>query len=206
MWWKSIVGSVVACIFVSASYGGGTMCSSVQIPVVAGDYARSLTELRHLGKYSDLHDQYRIVGQCLFELIGTGNGSQQTVVGWIDDAISSGVSDAALMRALGSMGSGGYPAGNVSEVIRWTNKAMNLGSADAKALLGLLHFWGRGVPEDYLKGIMLLEEAANEGSVYAQVKLAQAYAEGKYLPADKAKSVFWGEKAKDSASRQGWSQ
>ena len=54
----------------------------------------------------------------------------------------------------------------------------NLGDASSQAELGLIYYYGRGVPQDYSKAFYWLQQAANHGHKEMQGMLALMYEKG----------------------------
>jgi TPR repeat protein len=80
------------------------------------------------------------------------------------------------------------------------NKAANLGSVNAKAMLARLFWEGTEVSKDFKRGFELATEAAEGGSETAATMLAQSYEWGTQLPADFLKAVEMYELAEKNGS------
>jgi TPR repeat protein len=64
------------------------------------------------------------------------------------------------------------------KAFHWTNCAIKNGHDDARALLGLLHYYGLGTPENVEEGLRILEPMAENGNLQAQNHLAYFYING----------------------------
>ena len=61
--------------------------------------------------------------------------------------------------------------------------------------LGLMYYFGRGVPKDYAEAARLFRKAAEKGVAWAQSQLGGMYLEGQGVPKDDAEGVRWFRKA-----------
>ena len=64
------------------------------------------------------------------------------------------------------------------KMIEYLNKAIELGSLDAKNVLGTCYYNGYGVVQDYGKAASILKEVAEQGHAGAQSNLALLYLNG----------------------------
>lgn len=67
---------------------------------------------------------------------------------------------------------------NYETAFKAFEKGVALGNKDAKAFLGIMYVIGEGVKEDSKKGFNFVQEAANEGSPFALVEMADYYFSG----------------------------
>lgn len=79
------------------------------------------------------------------------------------------------------------------------------GASVAQYGLGLLNFYGRGVPQDYAEAMRWSREAADQGNANAQAIVGLLYANGRGVPKDYAEAMLWYRKAADQgdANAQG---
>ncbi len=74
-------------------------------------------------------------------------------------------------------------------------KKATQGVADAQTNLGLLYYYGRGVPRDYMKAREWFTKAAAQGDADAQYNLGALYDFGKGVPQDFFTARHWYEQA-----------
>ncbi|MEK7760113.1 MAG: tetratricopeptide repeat protein [Nitrospirota bacterium] len=74
-------------------------------------------------------------------------------------------------------------------------KKATQGVAEAQTNLGLLYYYGRGVPRDYKKAREWFEKAAAQGDADAQYNLGVLYDFGKGVPQDFSTARHWYEQA-----------
>ena len=65
------------------------------------------------------------------------------------------------------------------------------GDVEAQVTLGLMYFFGDGVPQDYAEAVRWLRQAADQEHANAQYNLGVMYAEGRGVPQDEAEAVRW---------------
>ena len=65
------------------------------------------------------------------------------------------------------------------------------GDASAQYDVGVSLYYGRGRPQDYVKALYWVTQAANQGHMEAQVLLATIYREGLAVPADTVQVAHW---------------
>ena len=69
------------------------------------------------------------------------------------------------------------------------------GDADAQFNLGVLYYYGDGVPQDYAKARRWWEQAAAQGHAGATLNLGLMYVRGQGVPQNDAKARQWWERA-----------
>lgn len=74
-------------------------------------------------------------------------------------------------------------------------QAAEAGDADAQFEMGVLHHYGRGVPQDFFKAVSLYREAGEQGHLGAQSNLGILYASGLGIPRDYGQALHWFTKA-----------
>jgi TPR repeat protein len=113
---------------------------------------------------------------------------------------------AALTFAVGFAGS--VAAGEVTGVTANFTKGqyaalltlVEQGNADAQAVLGLVYYEGRVVPQDYAAAAMWYRKAAEQGHAEAQIQLGVLYHDGEGVPQDDAAAVRWFRKATEQSN------
>lgn len=65
------------------------------------------------------------------------------------------------------------------------------GNAQAQSLLGLMHFFGQGVPQNYPEALRWLHLAAAQSEPKAQFKLGSIHANGQGVKRDKVRAAMW---------------
>ncbi len=74
-------------------------------------------------------------------------------------------------------------------------KAAEQGHATAQRNLGVMYFWGYGVPEDKAKAVKWYTKAGEQGDDSAQFQLGLMYLAGEGVPKNGKKAVEWLTKA-----------
>lgn len=69
--------------------------------------------------------------------------------------------------------------------------AANRGEAIGQYKLGLLYYWGNGVPKDYLAAVDWLRKAAEQGNAEGQFNIGQLFVTGQGVPRDPEKAAKW---------------
>src|SRR5699024_9286705 len=64
----------------------------------------------------------------------------------------------------------------------------NLGDASSQGQLGLIYYYGKGLPQDYSKAFYWLQQAANHGDKEMQGMLALMYEKGQGVHQNDAKA------------------
>ena len=67
----------------------------------------------------------------------------------------------------------------------------NGGHAEVQAMLGVMYFDGRGVPQDYAEALRWYHLAAEQGLAVAQLNLGVMYGNGQGVPKDQAEEMKW---------------
>ncbi len=65
------------------------------------------------------------------------------------------------------------------------------GDAWAQSGLGLMYYFGRGVPKDYVEAVRWFRKAAEQGVAWVQSLLGGMYLEGQGVPKDDAEAARW---------------
>ena len=80
---------------------------------------------------------------------------------------------------------------NISEAIKWWDRAAHLGSKGAQHNLGLMYFLGQGVEKNLSKAREYYLSAAKQGSKEAQNSLGFMYFEGTGVKKDLIEAYAW---------------
>ena len=75
------------------------------------------------------------------------------------------------------------------------NKFRQAGDADAQFEMGVLHQYGRGVPQNLFEAVSFYRNAAEQGHLGAQSNLGILYASGQGIPRDYGEALHWFTKA-----------
>lgn len=75
-------------------------------------------------------------------------------------------------------------------VAKWQIVA-DTGNAQAQSLMGLMHFFGQGVPQNYAVALRWLHLAAAQSEPKAQFKLGSMHANGQGVKRDKVRAAMW---------------
>ena len=84
---------------------------------------------------------------------------------------------------------------NYAQTVRLLRPWAERGDAQAQYGLGLMHYHGQGVTQDYIKAREWFEKAAAQGLAAAQYNLGLMYHAGRGVARDYAKAREWFEKA-----------
>lgn len=89
-----------------------------------------------------------------------------------------------------------------AEAAKWIRKAAEMGDPQAKKLLGLLYWTGRGVPKDVNEAVNWFREAAEAGDAEAMRNLAIAYDTGVGVKKSAAEATRWLRRAAEAGDAQ----
>jgi TPR repeat protein len=78
----------------------------------------------------------------------------------------------------------------ITAVALWKIVA-DTGNPQAQSLLGLMHFFGQGVPQNYATALTWLYLAAAQGEPKAQFKLGSMHGNGQGVKRDKVRAAMW---------------
>ena len=81
------------------------------------------------------------------------------------------------------------------EAVVWYAKCVDMGSMIGHYNLGMLTYYGHGVPQDYHKAFGLLQKAAESGDADAQFRIAWMYEQGLGIKQNYKQAYGWYEKA-----------
>ena len=107
---------------------------------------------------------------------------------------TAGDAEAALKLGLLYCKGTGVPQ-NLTEGIKWIEKAADQGNASAENDVAIAYFKGQGVTQDYPEAVIWFIRAANQGNVNAQRTLGAIYSVGQGVPEDDAQAFEWFKKA-----------
>jgi uncharacterized protein len=95
-----------------------------------------------------------------------------------------------------------YQNGDYATVLRLARPLATEGDARAQSLLGLVHYRGRGVPQEYPEAAKWFRRAADQGDANAQFYLGVMSSAGQGVPQDYAEGVKWFRLAADQGDPQ----
>jgi TPR repeat protein len=95
-----------------------------------------------------------------------------------------------------------YQNGDYPTALRLARPLAAAGDARAQAMLGLLYYGGRGLPQDYNEALRWFRAAADQNDVNAQVHLGVMFSEGRGVPQDSAEAAKWFHRAADLGDAQ----
>ena len=95
-----------------------------------------------------------------------------------------------------------YQNGDYATVLKLATPLAVEGDARAQSVLGLLHYRGRGVPQDYNEAAQWFRRAADQGDAAAQFYLGVMFSEGQGVPKDYAEAAKWYRLAADRGDAQ----
>jgi TPR repeat protein len=95
--------------------------------------------------------------------------------------------------AAGPLDDGGaaYNRGDYATALRLLRPLANQGDAGAQIKLGLMYFWGRGVPQNDAEALKWYRLAADQGNASGQYFLGRLYADGEGVPQNYAEALKW---------------
>ena len=84
-----------------------------------------------------------------------------------------------------------YQKGDYEAVLRLGHPLAAEGDARAQSILGLLHYRGRGVPQDLDEAVRWFRQAGDQGDATAQFYLGVMHSEGRGVPQNYAEAARW---------------
>ena len=84
-----------------------------------------------------------------------------------------------------------YQRGDYEAVLRLGHPLAAEGDARAQSILGLLHYRGRGVPQDLDEAVRRFRQAGDQGDATAQFYLGVMHSEGRGVPQNYAEAARW---------------
>ena len=88
-----------------------------------------------------------------------------------------------------------YNKGDYKAALRQFRPLAEEGHAEAQFNLGVMHYYGEGIPKDDGQAVFWYRKAAEQGVAEAQFNLGFMYANGEGVPEDDRQAVFWFRKA-----------
>ncbi len=175
-WYKKAVrqGSLDAATNIGLMYAQGRG--------VPKDHAEALTWLRQAAEGGDAIAQYNLA-----LLYSRGDGipkNDQESVRWLTAAAAHNVIPALLDLANFYMHPPSLTSEDVNRAISYYEKAAELGSARAQAILGTIFAKGLQGKPDYEQSVNWYRKAADQGERDGQCGLAMRYALGQGVPVD----------------------
>jgi hypothetical protein len=84
-----------------------------------------------------------------------------------------------------------FMIGDYTRAVPYFKRLAELGHPEAQRLLGVVYYFGQGVPQDYLRSLTWFEKAANQGCFGAYSAVASLYRDGKGTSVDLGKAYMW---------------
>ena len=120
-------------------------------------------------------------------------------LGWVGLPILAGIAGAGwasrsrseILTDKSYSGQAAYEVGDFAKALRLCKPAAEQGNARAEYTLGLMYYFGRGVPQNYLEAAKWYRRAAEQGDPNAQYNLGLMYHHGQGVPRDDAESMKW---------------
>jgi hypothetical protein len=84
-----------------------------------------------------------------------------------------------------------YTAGDFARSVPVFKKLADLGHPVAERLMGIVYYFGQGVPVDYRMSLSYFEKSANQGCFSAYAPTAQLYQRGEGAIQDPSKAYTW---------------
>lgn len=84
-----------------------------------------------------------------------------------------------------------YTAGDFARSVPVFRKLADLGHPVAERLMGIVYYFGQGVPVDYRMSLSYFEKSANQGCFSAYAPTAQLYQRGEGAIQDPGKAYTW---------------
>jgi predicted aspartyl protease len=113
--------------------------------------------------------------------------------------LAGGVLALALfgVAAAGPLEDGGtaYWRGDYAVALQILGPLAEQGNAGAQNYIGLMYYYGLGVPQDYAQAVAWYRKAAEQGYALSQSNLGAMYYQGQGVPQDYAQALAWDRKA-----------
>jgi len=84
-----------------------------------------------------------------------------------------------------------YMIGDYIKAVPYFKRLADIGHPEAQRLMGVVYYFGQGVPQDYLRSLYWFEKAANQGCFGAYSAVASLYRDGKGTSVDLGKAYMW---------------
>jgi hypothetical protein len=84
-----------------------------------------------------------------------------------------------------------YQQGDYTRAAPYFERMAKLGHPEAQRLMGVVYYFGQGVPQDYARSLYWFEKAANQGCWTAYAATALMYRDGKGTGVDYGKAYMW---------------
>ncbi|HEX4506020.1 MAG TPA: tetratricopeptide repeat protein [Alphaproteobacteria bacterium] len=90
-----------------------------------------------------------------------------------------------------AVGWSAYMQGDYNGAAPFFERMAKLGHPEAERLMGVVYYFGQGVPQDYARALYWFEKAANQGCWTAYAATALMYRDGKGTGIDLGKAYMW---------------
>jgi hypothetical protein len=84
-----------------------------------------------------------------------------------------------------------YMIGDFRRAVPVFERLAKIGHPEAERVLGVVYYFGQGVPQDYARSLYWFEKAANQGCFGAFAAVASLYRDGKGTSVDLGKAYMW---------------
>lgn len=84
-----------------------------------------------------------------------------------------------------------YMIGDYTRAVPFFKRLADIGHPEAQRLMGVVYYFGQGVPQDYLRALYWFEKAANQGCFGAYAAVSSLYRDGKGTGVDLGKAYMW---------------
>jgi hypothetical protein len=84
-----------------------------------------------------------------------------------------------------------YQQGDYTRAEPYFERMAKLGHPEAERLMGVVYYFGQGVPQDFARALYWFEKAANQGCWTAYAATALLYRDGKGTGIDLGKAYMW---------------
>jgi hypothetical protein len=84
-----------------------------------------------------------------------------------------------------------YMMGDYTRAAPYFERLAKIGHPEAQRLMGVVYYFGQGVPQDYARALNWFEKAANQGCFGAYSAVASIYRDGKGTGVDLGKAYMW---------------
>ncbi len=84
-----------------------------------------------------------------------------------------------------------YMIGDYTRAAPYFERLAKIGHPEAQRLMGVIYYFGQGVPQDYARSLYWFEKAADQGCFGAYSAVASIYRDGKGTGVDLGKAYMW---------------
>jgi hypothetical protein len=84
-----------------------------------------------------------------------------------------------------------YMLGDYVRAVPIFERLAKVGHPEAQRVMGIVYYFGQGVPQDYARALYWFEKAANQGCFGAYAAVSSLYRDGKGTSVDLGKAYMW---------------